>query len=91
MPSTTKLQNKRVTMGIWRVFESSWLQNLTVRNTFALNSMPSGNKPVGIRNRVGMKFASNFDGTLVVKTQLFKLVKDMLSVTGPTNIQEDGM
>eukprot|EP00983_Pelagomonas_calceolata_P013809 442381-Pelagomonas_calceolata.AAC.1 len=38
---------------------------------------------------MGMKFASKFNGTLVVKTQLFKLVKGMLSVTGPANTQKD--
>eukprot|EP00983_Pelagomonas_calceolata_P068663 1150027-Pelagomonas_calceolata.AAC.1 len=31
-----------------------------------------------------------FNGTLVVKIQLFKLVKGMLSVTSPTDTQKDG-
>eukprot|EP00983_Pelagomonas_calceolata_P009775 316963-Pelagomonas_calceolata.AAC.1 len=34
----------------------------------------SGNKFVGIHNRLGMQFVSKFKGTLVVKSQLFKLV-----------------
>eukprot|EP00983_Pelagomonas_calceolata_P039390 1137165-Pelagomonas_calceolata.AAC.1 len=47
-------------------------------------------KLVGIHNRMGMKCMSKFDGTLVVKYQVFKLVKGMLSTTGPTNTQKDG-
>eukprot|EP00983_Pelagomonas_calceolata_P089868 1157354-Pelagomonas_calceolata.AAC.5 len=39
---------------------------------------------------MGMKFASKFIGTLVVKSQLFELVKGMLSITGPANTQKDG-
>eukprot|EP00983_Pelagomonas_calceolata_P075550 1153064-Pelagomonas_calceolata.AAC.9 len=38
---------------------------------------------------MGMEFVSKHIGTLVVKSQLFKLVKGMLSVTGPTNTQKD--
>jgi len=38
-----------------------------------------------------MKFASKFIGALVVKSQLFKLVKGVLSVAGPTNTQKDGV
>eukprot|EP00983_Pelagomonas_calceolata_P007027 228752-Pelagomonas_calceolata.AAC.1 len=33
-------------------------------------------------DRMGMKPVSKFDGTLLVKSQLFKPVKGMLSVTG---------
>eukprot|EP00983_Pelagomonas_calceolata_P015621 496287-Pelagomonas_calceolata.AAC.1 len=40
---------------------------------------------------MGMKFASEFIGALVVKSQLFKLVKGVLSVAGPTNTQKDGV
>eukprot|EP00983_Pelagomonas_calceolata_P054658 1143796-Pelagomonas_calceolata.AAC.1 len=36
---------------------------------------------------MGMKFARKFNGTSVVKFQLFKLVKGMLSTTRPTNTQ----
>eukprot|EP00983_Pelagomonas_calceolata_P072963 1151955-Pelagomonas_calceolata.AAC.1 len=67
-------------MGIWRVTGSTRLHNLAVTNIFVFNSMPSGNKLVGIHNRMGIKFASKFIGALVVKSQLFKLVKGMLSV-----------
>eukprot|EP00983_Pelagomonas_calceolata_P035329 1104947-Pelagomonas_calceolata.AAC.2 len=38
---------------------------------------------------MGMKFASKLNGTLVVKFQLFKLVKGVLSLTGPTDTQKD--
>eukprot|EP00983_Pelagomonas_calceolata_P058831 1145648-Pelagomonas_calceolata.AAC.2 len=38
---------------------------------------------------MGMKFASKFIGVLMVKSQLFKLVKGVLSVAGPTNTQQD--
>eukprot|EP00983_Pelagomonas_calceolata_P131759 1161807-Pelagomonas_calceolata.AAC.8 len=34
---------------------------------------PIGNKLAGMHNRMGMKFASNLIGALVVKSQLFKL------------------
>eukprot|EP00983_Pelagomonas_calceolata_P062855 1147466-Pelagomonas_calceolata.AAC.1 len=40
---------------------------------------------------MGMKLASKFNGTLMVKSQLFKLVKGVLSTTGPTNTQKDDM
>eukprot|EP00983_Pelagomonas_calceolata_P009982 323842-Pelagomonas_calceolata.AAC.1 len=39
---------------------------------------------------MGMKFASKFIGVLVVKSQLVKLVKGVLSVAGPANTQKDG-
>eukprot|EP00983_Pelagomonas_calceolata_P074252 1152482-Pelagomonas_calceolata.AAC.3 len=58
---------------------------------FVFNSTPNGNKLVGIRNMMCMEFASKFNGTLVVKTQSLKLVKGMLSVTGPTNTLKDGV
>eukprot|EP00983_Pelagomonas_calceolata_P058513 1145521-Pelagomonas_calceolata.AAC.1 len=38
-----------------------------------------------------MKFASKFNGTLVVKSQLYELVKGMLSIKCSTNAQENGM
>eukprot|EP00983_Pelagomonas_calceolata_P119426 1160604-Pelagomonas_calceolata.AAC.10 len=37
-----------------------------------------------------MEIASKFNGTLMVKSQLFELAKGMLSVTGPNNTQKDG-
>eukprot|EP00983_Pelagomonas_calceolata_P073487 1152157-Pelagomonas_calceolata.AAC.3 len=40
---------------------------------------------------MGMKFASKFIGALVVKSHLFKLVKGVLSIAGPTNTQEDSV
>eukprot|EP00983_Pelagomonas_calceolata_P051977 1142642-Pelagomonas_calceolata.AAC.21 len=40
---------------------------------------------------MGMKYVSKFIGTLVVKSQLFKLMKGVLSVAGPTNNQQDGV
>eukprot|EP00983_Pelagomonas_calceolata_P064751 1148260-Pelagomonas_calceolata.AAC.1 len=40
---------------------------------------------------MGMKVASEFIGALVVKSQLFKVVKGVLSVAGPTNTQMDGV
>eukprot|EP00983_Pelagomonas_calceolata_P033546 1050013-Pelagomonas_calceolata.AAC.1 len=38
-----------------------------------------------------MKIASKVFGALVVKSQLFKLVKGVLSVAGSTNTQKDGV
>eukprot|EP00983_Pelagomonas_calceolata_P053950 1143503-Pelagomonas_calceolata.AAC.3 len=38
---------------------------------------------------MGMEFTNKFNGILVVKSQLLTLVKEMLSVTGPTNTQKD--
>eukprot|EP00983_Pelagomonas_calceolata_P041348 1138028-Pelagomonas_calceolata.AAC.1 len=67
-------------MGIWRVTGSARLHNLAHAN---------GNKLVGTHNRMGMKFASKFIG--VVKSQLSKLVKGVLSVSVPTNTQKDGV
>eukprot|EP00983_Pelagomonas_calceolata_P072930 1151938-Pelagomonas_calceolata.AAC.2 len=40
---------------------------------------------------MGMEFASNFDGTLVVKFKLFELVKGVFNITGFTNTQKDSM
>eukprot|EP00983_Pelagomonas_calceolata_P087567 1156980-Pelagomonas_calceolata.AAC.13 len=60
-------------MGIWRVIGSAQLHNLAARSTLVFNSTPSGNKLVGIHDRMGMKFASKFIGAVVVKSQLFKL------------------
>eukprot|EP00983_Pelagomonas_calceolata_P064047 1147953-Pelagomonas_calceolata.AAC.2 len=60
-------------MGIWRVIGSARLHNLAARSIPVFNSTPSGNKLVGIHDRMGMKFASKFIGGLVVKSQLFKL------------------
>eukprot|EP00983_Pelagomonas_calceolata_P096019 1158082-Pelagomonas_calceolata.AAC.9 len=58
--------------GALEVTGSTRLQKLAVRSVFVFNSMPS-NKLVGEHNRMPMKFASKFVGTLVVKSQLFKL------------------
>eukprot|EP00983_Pelagomonas_calceolata_P102658 1158832-Pelagomonas_calceolata.AAC.2 len=58
---------------------------------FIFNSTPSGNKLVGILNRVGLKLVGKLNGTLLVQTQLFQLVRSMLSITCPTNAQEIGM
>eukprot|EP00983_Pelagomonas_calceolata_P039577 1137228-Pelagomonas_calceolata.AAC.5 len=41
--------------------------------------------------KMGMKLASKFQGTLLVKSQLFKLFQGILSVAGPTNNQKDGV
>eukprot|EP00983_Pelagomonas_calceolata_P069512 1150389-Pelagomonas_calceolata.AAC.1 len=62
-------------MGIRRVTGSTRLHNLAVKSILVFNSTPSGNKLVGIQNRMGMRFASKFIGALVVKSQLLKLVK----------------
>eukprot|EP00983_Pelagomonas_calceolata_P050624 1142060-Pelagomonas_calceolata.AAC.1 len=40
-------------MGIWRAPGSTQLQNLAVRSIHVFNSMPSGNKLVGIHDRSG--------------------------------------
>eukprot|EP00983_Pelagomonas_calceolata_P028237 884144-Pelagomonas_calceolata.AAC.2 len=66
-------------MGIWRVTGSTRLHNLTVGSVFVFNSTSSGNKLVGTCNRVGIKFASKFNGMFLVKSQLFKLSKGGLN------------
>eukprot|EP00983_Pelagomonas_calceolata_P021453 672427-Pelagomonas_calceolata.AAC.1 len=38
---------------------------------------------------MGMKFTSEFNGTLLVKSQSFKLGKGVLSIAGPTDTQKD--
>eukprot|EP00983_Pelagomonas_calceolata_P110585 1159688-Pelagomonas_calceolata.AAC.1 len=73
--------------GFWRVTGSTRVQNLTVKSICAFNSTPSGNKLIGIHDRMDMEFASKFNGTMVVKSQLFKLVKGILNIAGPTNTQ----
>eukprot|EP00983_Pelagomonas_calceolata_P020310 641034-Pelagomonas_calceolata.AAC.1 len=78
-------------MGIWRVCGSTRFQNLAVRSMIVLNSMPSGNKLVGVHNRVGMKLASKFIGALMVKSKLFELIKGVFNKTGPANTQKDSM
>eukprot|EP00983_Pelagomonas_calceolata_P004430 144025-Pelagomonas_calceolata.AAC.1 len=40
---------------------------------------------------MSMKSVSKFNGTLVVKPQLFKLVECMFCITHSTNTQENGM
>eukprot|EP00983_Pelagomonas_calceolata_P009896 320251-Pelagomonas_calceolata.AAC.1 len=60
-------------MGIWRVIGSTRLHDLAARSNLVFNSTPSGNKLVGMHDRMGIKFASKFIGALVVKSQLFKL------------------
>eukprot|EP00983_Pelagomonas_calceolata_P078376 1154238-Pelagomonas_calceolata.AAC.2 len=57
-------------MEIWRVSGSTQLQNLAARNMIVFNSTPSGNKLVGVHDRMGMKFASIFNGALVFQSQL---------------------
>eukprot|EP00983_Pelagomonas_calceolata_P044793 1139457-Pelagomonas_calceolata.AAC.1 len=81
-------------MGIWppwRVTGGTRPQNLAVRRIVIFNSTPSGNKQVGIHNRMGMQFASKLIGTLVVKIQLFKRVKGMCNIGGPTDAQKNGV
>eukprot|EP00983_Pelagomonas_calceolata_P007043 229463-Pelagomonas_calceolata.AAC.1 len=78
-------------MGIWRFIGSTQLHNLAARSTLVFNSTPSGSNLVGIDERMGMKFASKFICALVVKSQLCKLVKGVLSVAGPANTQKDGV
>eukprot|EP00983_Pelagomonas_calceolata_P038780 1136917-Pelagomonas_calceolata.AAC.5 len=82
---------ERVLMGIWRVSASTRLQNLTVRSMIVFNSTPSGNKLVDVQNRMGMKLASKFNGTLMVKPNLFELTKGVCNTTGPANTQKDSM
>eukprot|EP00983_Pelagomonas_calceolata_P045465 1139751-Pelagomonas_calceolata.AAC.5 len=78
-------------MGFWRVTKSTRLQNLAVISVLVLKSTPGGNKFMSILNRMGMQVARKFQGTLLVKSQLFKLVQGMLSIAGPTNTQKDGV
>eukprot|EP00983_Pelagomonas_calceolata_P013725 440020-Pelagomonas_calceolata.AAC.1 len=62
-------------MGIWRVTGSTPLQNLAVRSITIFHSTSSGNKLMGILNRVGMEFLSKFIGPLMVQSELFNLVQ----------------
>eukprot|EP00983_Pelagomonas_calceolata_P023560 742666-Pelagomonas_calceolata.AAC.1 len=58
---------------------------MAARSIAVINSTLSGNKLVGISYRMSMKSVSKFNGTLVVKSQLFKLVECMFCVTRSTN------
>eukprot|EP00983_Pelagomonas_calceolata_P124758 1161139-Pelagomonas_calceolata.AAC.7 len=60
---------------IWKVTGSIQLQSLDVRSIFVFKSTPSGNKLVVLHNRMGMKFASMFNGALVVQPQRKKKKK----------------
>eukprot|EP00983_Pelagomonas_calceolata_P053424 1143283-Pelagomonas_calceolata.AAC.2 len=62
-------------MGIWRFTGSTQLQNLAVRSITIFHSTSSGNKLVGILNRMplGIEFLSKFMGLLMVQSKLFKL------------------
>eukprot|EP00983_Pelagomonas_calceolata_P086415 1156752-Pelagomonas_calceolata.AAC.3 len=51
-------------MGSWRVTGNTRLQDMAVKSIIVFNSVPSGNKLVGILNRMGMRFASKFNGTV---------------------------
>eukprot|EP00983_Pelagomonas_calceolata_P023856 751174-Pelagomonas_calceolata.AAC.1 len=53
-----KVTKRIMLMGIWGVTGSTQLQNLAVKISLVFSSTPSGNKLVGICNRMGMKFAS---------------------------------
>eukprot|EP00983_Pelagomonas_calceolata_P019362 608288-Pelagomonas_calceolata.AAC.2 len=72
-PLCHEATRQNMLLGIWRITGSTGLQNLAVRSICVFNSLPSGNKLIGKHNRIGMKFASEFIGALVVKSQLFKL------------------
>eukprot|EP00983_Pelagomonas_calceolata_P052297 1142788-Pelagomonas_calceolata.AAC.2 len=54
---------KKTLVGIWRVTGSAWLHNLAAKSIRVFSSTPSGNKLVGVHNRVGMKFTSKLNGT----------------------------
>eukprot|EP00983_Pelagomonas_calceolata_P011524 372377-Pelagomonas_calceolata.AAC.1 len=62
-------------MGIWRVNESTWLQNLAVRSITVSHSTSSCSKLMGILNRMGMEFLSKCMDPLMVQSKLFKLVQ----------------
>eukprot|EP00983_Pelagomonas_calceolata_P004499 145920-Pelagomonas_calceolata.AAC.1 len=55
------------------------------------DSMPGGNKLVGVHNRMGMKLASKSNGMFIVKSKLFELIKGVFNITGPANTQKDSM
>eukprot|EP00983_Pelagomonas_calceolata_P065641 1148670-Pelagomonas_calceolata.AAC.1 len=84
-----KATEQKVLVGIGRVTGSTRIQSLAVRSITAFNSMPSGNKLVSMRNRMGMKSVSEFS-SLVVKSQSSKLVNGMLSIAGPAKTQKNG-
>eukprot|EP00983_Pelagomonas_calceolata_P029874 935343-Pelagomonas_calceolata.AAC.1 len=65
-------------MGIWSVTGSTRFLNLAVRACWCTQQN-------------GHAVASKLIGTLVVKSQLFELVKGMLKTAGPTNTQKDGV
>eukprot|EP00983_Pelagomonas_calceolata_P023428 737993-Pelagomonas_calceolata.AAC.1 len=68
-------------MGNWGVTGSTRLQDLAV---IVFNSTPCGNKLVGILDTMGMRFASNFNGTLV------GMLSHTYDITSPTKAQENG-
>eukprot|EP00983_Pelagomonas_calceolata_P095741 1158047-Pelagomonas_calceolata.AAC.2 len=58
-----KATEQEMLMGIWRVIGSTRLLSLAVRSILVFNSTPSGNKLVGVHNRMGVKLESKFSGT----------------------------
>eukprot|EP00983_Pelagomonas_calceolata_P026532 832880-Pelagomonas_calceolata.AAC.1 len=68
-------------MGICRVTGSTRIQNLALRSII-FHSTSCGNKPMGLLNRMGMEFLSNFMGPLMVQSKLFKLVQGKVGIKG---------
>eukprot|EP00983_Pelagomonas_calceolata_P079544 1154738-Pelagomonas_calceolata.AAC.3 len=59
---------------------------MAVRSITVINSTPSG-----VLYKMGMKSVSKFNGTLVVKSQLSKLVECIFCVARSTNAQQNAM
>eukprot|EP00983_Pelagomonas_calceolata_P066648 1149143-Pelagomonas_calceolata.AAC.4 len=61
-----RLSKQKVLVGIWRVTGSTSLQDLSgsVRSNIVFNSTPNG----------AILFASKLHGTLMIQSQLFKVV-----------------
>eukprot|EP00983_Pelagomonas_calceolata_P010008 324737-Pelagomonas_calceolata.AAC.1 len=64
---------------------------MAARSITVINSTPSGNELVGVHNRMGMKLASKFNGTLMVKSKLFELIKGVSNIRGPANTQKESI
>eukprot|EP00983_Pelagomonas_calceolata_P070290 1150728-Pelagomonas_calceolata.AAC.1 len=82
VPGSTLLQGTSVMMSVL-IFNGTsgrgyGLQNLAVRSIIFFNNTPSGYKLVGVHNRMGMKLASKYNGTLMVKSKLFELIKGFI-------------
>ena len=75
LPHHKEGKKKKELMGIRGVARGTRPRSLAIGNTIVFDSTSSGHKFVGVNSRMGIQTTGKFSGTLVVKTQLFELIK----------------